>query len=72
MLCEVLPEPKALEIGTLGRLRVDVLEASQLVAADWSGTSDPYVTVKLGLFVKHTQVGESHIRAMYDSGSGVI
>lgn len=52
----MLADSKALEVGTLGRLRVDVLAAEELVAADWSGTSDPYVTVKLGLYVKHTAV----------------
>ncbi|CAJ1343813.1 unnamed protein product [Effrenium voratum] len=44
----------AMDIGTEGRLRVDLLEAHNLIAADWNGRSDPYVTVKLGLCVKRT------------------
>lgn len=46
--------PGAGDIGTEGRLRVQVLRAENLIAADWNGKSDPYVTVKLGLCVKRT------------------
>jgi len=42
------------DIGTEGQLRVEVLRAENLIAADWNGKSDPYVTVKLGLCVKRT------------------
>ena len=31
----------------IGRLAVDVLAAARLAAADWEGTSDPYVVVSL-------------------------
>ncbi|CAE7393752.1 unnamed protein product, partial [Symbiodinium necroappetens] len=46
--------PGAGDIGTEGRLRIQVLRAENLIAADWNGKSDPYVTVKLGLCVKRT------------------
>jgi len=51
---KVMNNPSAMDIGTEGRLRVDLFEATELIAADWNGASDPYVTVKLGLCVKHT------------------
>lgn len=51
---KVMSNPGAMDIGTEGRLRVDILGAEELIAADWNGASDPYVTVKLGLCVKHT------------------
>eukprot|EP00434_Breviolum_minutum_P007766 symbB.v1.2.006852.t1/scaffold408.1/size210514/10 len=51
---KVMNNPSAMDIGTEGRLRVDLFEATELIAADWNGASDPYVTLKLGLCVKHT------------------
>eukprot|EP00435_Cladocopium_sp_Y103_P070669 s656_g35.t1 len=51
---KVMRNPSAMDIGTEGRLRVDIFGAEELIAADWNGASDPYVTVKLGLCVKHT------------------
>jgi len=41
-------------MGSLGVLRVDVRCARDLVAADWLGTSDPYVQVSLGLLNRRT------------------
>ncbi len=33
-----------------------LLEARDLIAADWGGTSDPYVSVRYGNIKKHTKV----------------
>lgn len=52
----VKAEPPEEDCGTLGVLRVQVLNAQKLVAADWIGTSDPYVRVTLGLFSQQTHV----------------
>eukprot|EP00446_Apocalathium_sp_SHHI-4_P066352 CAMPEP_0177519140 /NCGR_PEP_ID=MMETSP0369-20130122/46924_1 /TAXON_ID=447022 ORGANISM="Scrippsiella hangoei-like, Strain SHHI-4" /NCGR_SAMPLE_ID=MMETSP0369 /ASSEMBLY_ACC=CAM_ASM_000364 /LENGTH=913 /DNA_ID=CAMNT_0018998343 /DNA_START=137 /DNA_END=2876 /DNA_ORIENTATION=+ len=44
------------EPGTLGRLQVEIISAENLVAADWIGTSDPYVRVTLGLLHRQTDM----------------
>jgi len=51
-VCEAVPEH--LDHGTLGLLTVHLKSAHKLVAADWCGTSDPYVTVTLGLNSRQT------------------
>ncbi len=33
-----------------------IVEARDLIAADWGGTSDPYVSVRYGNIKKHTKV----------------
>ncbi|KAJ7538397.1 hypothetical protein O6H91_11G046200 [Diphasiastrum complanatum] len=42
--------------GGNGAIELVVLEARNLVAADWGGTSDPYVTVRYGNLKKRTKV----------------
>ncbi|KAJ7294164.1 hypothetical protein O6H91_Y274600 [Diphasiastrum complanatum] len=39
-----------------GAIELVVMEARDLVAADWGGTSDPYVTVRYGNIKKRTKV----------------
>mmetsp|Transcript_70953 Transcript_70953/g.164024 ORF Transcript_70953/g.164024 Transcript_70953/m.164024 type:complete len:885 (+) Transcript_70953:64-2718(+) len=42
------------DMGTMGMLTVHIIAARNLVAADWRGTSDPYLRVSLGLMSKQT------------------
>jgi hypothetical protein len=37
-----------------------IVEARDLIAADWGGTSDPYVSVRYGNIKKHTKVRSCH------------
>ena len=43
-------------IGEGGMVEVMLVEARHLLAADWGGTSDPYVSVSYGNIKKHTKV----------------
>lgn len=47
--------PGGLHVGTRGRLSVKIVQANNLIAADWNRTSDPYANVKLGLVGGKTQ-----------------
>jgi Ca2+-dependent lipid-binding protein len=38
------------------RVEITLIEARDLVAADWAGTSDPYVSVRYGNIKKRTKV----------------
>eukprot|EP00443_Scrippsiella_acuminata_P063174 CAMPEP_0115378344 /NCGR_PEP_ID=MMETSP0271-20121206/3965_1 /TAXON_ID=71861 /ORGANISM="Scrippsiella trochoidea, Strain CCMP3099" /LENGTH=824 /DNA_ID=CAMNT_0002801507 /DNA_START=67 /DNA_END=2539 /DNA_ORIENTATION=- len=42
------------DMGSAGRLRLEISAAENLIAGDWIGTSDPYVEVTLGLFSRRT------------------
>eukprot|EP00929_Paragymnodinium_shiwhaense_P042159 TRINITY_DN21868_c0_g1_i1.p1 TRINITY_DN21868_c0_g1~~TRINITY_DN21868_c0_g1_i1.p1 ORF type:complete len:925 (+),score=195.40 TRINITY_DN21868_c0_g1_i1:81-2855(+) len=46
--------PSQDDYGSLGMLQVDVKRAKDLVAADWTFTSDPYVVVTVGLVRRQT------------------
>lgn len=42
--------------GEGGMVEVVLVEARDLVAADWGGTSDPYVSARYGNIKKRTKV----------------
>lgn len=44
------------DYGNRGKLRVRIISAQGLRAADWIGTSDPYVRVTLGLLCRQTPI----------------
>ena len=43
-------------------VEVVLVEARDLVAKDWGGTSDPYVSARYGNIKKHTKVSCTSIR----------
>eukprot|EP00927_Polykrikos_kofoidii_P066826 TRINITY_DN62388_c0_g1_i1.p1 TRINITY_DN62388_c0_g1~~TRINITY_DN62388_c0_g1_i1.p1 ORF type:complete len:931 (+),score=103.17 TRINITY_DN62388_c0_g1_i1:118-2793(+) len=55
------------DIGTLGRLRVDVISGQGLRVADITGTSDPYVVVKLGLASRRTQTIKRNLNPQWNA-----
>jgi hypothetical protein len=49
-------EKGAVGVGEGATVEVVLVEARDLVAADWGGTSDPYVSVRYGNIKKRTKV----------------
>jgi len=63
-------EPEAGDIGTFGTcgmLLVEILAGHDLVAADWEGSSDPYVRVNLGLHSTRTQTIKCNCNPSWDA-----
>lgn len=50
------PVPQEYDMGTKGLLRLSIYSAHDLIAADWIGTSDPYVRATLGMLSRSTEV----------------
>lgn len=59
--------PAQEDYGTAGLLIVDLVSASNLLACDTSGTSDPYVCVTLGLVSRRTPVIDMCLAPRWDS-----
>jgi len=60
-------EPEVFTFGTCGMLLVEILAGHALVAADWEGTSDPYVKVTLGLHSARTQTVKCNCNPSWDA-----
>lgn len=54
------------DMGTVGQICVFVSSANRLVAADWTGTSDPYVRVTLGLIRRKTHTVRKSCNPKWD------
>eukprot|EP00415_Alexandrium_ostenfeldii_P000232 UN0232 len=54
------------DAGSLGVLTVHVFSGRNLVAADWQGTSDPYVRVTLGLLCQQTHTVQRNCNPSWD------
>jgi 1-phosphatidylinositol-4-phosphate 5-kinase len=53
--------------GTYGMLLIEISAGHDLVAADWEGTSDPYVRVTLGLLSTRTQTIKCNCNPSWDA-----
>merc|ERR1712150_285371 len=53
--------------GTYGMLLIEISAGHDLVAADWEGTTDPYVRVTLGLLSTRTQTIRCNCNPSWDA-----